>query len=162
VDSVTFQIVLNLDGPELEELLQIVTATSRIEGKLNQLLQLQEQIRMKIEDFQARLDTINTNTTASAAAAQSAATAAGNAATAAQTIKGTLDDLRTQIANAGLDATQEAALLASLDSAAAGTDAVRTAAEGIKAANTALDTYLQQVAAGPTEPAPVQVPEAIA
>lgn len=115
---------------------------SRVESKLDQLLAETGAIRMKLEDFQAKIDQINANTTASAAAATTAATVA-------QSIKTQLDDLREQIKGMGLTEEQEAALLQSLDSAAAGTDAVKTA-------NEALATFLQQTAASPTEPTPVE------
>jgi ABC-type transporter Mla subunit MlaD len=152
---VTIRLVISLE-PALQALFNATWPVSRVENKLEQLSEAIGAIRMKLEDFQARIDQINANTTASAAAATAAAASAGNAATAAQTIKTTLEDLRAQIANAGLDATQEAALFASLDSAAAGTEAVKTAAAGIQTANVALAGFLEQVAAGPTEPSPVE------
>lgn len=111
---------------------------------------------MKLEDFQAKIDAINANTTASAAAATAAATAAGNAASAANAIKGQLDALREQIKAMGLSEVDEAKLLESLDGAAAGSDVVKNAAVAIQSANESLATFLQQTAAGPTEPTPVE------
>lgn len=111
-------------GTDLGAVLQ--QSLQRIEGKVNQIMATEAQ-------FQDKLDQINANTTASAAAAQS--------------IKTTLEDLRDQIKNSGLTAEQEAALLAKLD--------------GPIATSAALKTFLEATAAGPVtipEPPPVELP----
>lgn len=95
-------------------------ALERIEQKIGALMATQA-------EFQAKIDNINANTTASAAAAES--------------IKTTLDALREQILGMGLSGEQEAALLAQLD------QPIATSA--------ALKTFLEATASGPvTEPEP--------
>lgn len=88
-----------------------------------------------LDEFQAKLDLINENTTASA-------TAAGHVAQTLTDLKAELDQALT---DAGLPADQEAAILAKLTAAADTT--------------TALRTFLEATAAGPSEPTPVPTPE---
>jgi H+/gluconate symporter-like permease len=153
------QVVITLDLSTFLELLQALGAKARIESKLDQLSDAIGVLSMKSEEFQAKIDQINANTSASAAAATAAATAAGAANAASQVIKGQLDALREQIKGMGLSEAEEAALFANLDSAAQGTATVAAASASIKTANEGLAAFLEQTAAGPTEPAPVPVPE---
>lgn len=106
-----------------------------IESRIETILQKQENIMATLADFQAKIDTINANTTASAEAAQAIAAA----------IAALKAEVAAAIANAGLTADQEATLLGKFDPLIEG--------------STALKTFLQATAATPgNEPAPVPVP----
>lgn len=104
----------------LSSLRETLNVLNQLKGNINTIMATQA-------EFQAKIDQINANTTASAAAAQS--------------IKAALDDLRAKVANMGLSADQEAAIFAALD--------------GPANTSAALKTFLEQTAAGPTEPPPV-------
>jgi anti-sigma factor ChrR (cupin superfamily) len=95
-----------------------------IEGKVNQLMATQA-------EWQAKLDQINANTTASAAAAQVVATK--------------LQELRDAVAASGLTGTEEANILGKIDE--------------ILPTTSALKTFLESTASGPvTQPEPEPVP----
>lgn len=116
---------------ELKELAPLIAGGSQGNGDIATIKGKVNQIMATLQDFQAKIDTINTNTTASAAAAQA--------------IAQQLTDLKNQISNMGLTAEQEAAIFAALD--------------GPISAGQALKTFLEQTASSPTnEPPPVEPP----
>lgn len=107
---------------------------SRIDSQLGEIRKTLENVMATQAEFQTKIDNINANTTASAAAAQS--------------IKTTLESLREEIKNSGLTQEQEATLLAALDGPIATSDALKT--------------FLEATAAGPVtgpEPTPVEPAE---
>lgn len=111
------------------------TETSSINDKLDQLIEIGENIMATLAEFQTKIDTINANTTKSAAAAA--------------VVVQRLVDLKEQLTNAGLPAAEEAAVLANLDVMIGTTES--------------LAAFLEATAAAPgPEPVPVPLPEPVA
>ena len=110
-----------------DQLTQVLGALAGIEDKENLIM-------ATLAEFQTKIDTINANTTASAAAAAGVAQI--------------LTDLRSQIAqalaDAGVPASDEANILGQLDTAVS--------------TSSALKTFLEATAASGTEPKPVPAP----
>ena len=145
------QLTLNLDASAVREIFQEINLstkgnhggdvqdTAAIHAKLDQLLARTQQIMASQQDFQARIDQINQNTSASAQAAQAIAANL-------QALKTQLDQVLT---DAGVPAAQEQQILDQL-SAAADTSGQ-------------LKTFLEQTASSTggnqPEPQPVPVPE---
>ena len=119
---------LVISVPELKELAEYIISgkgtLGNIERKIDAMARTQA-------EYEAKIDLINSNTTASAATAQA--------------IAAILTQLRADIANMGLSAAQEEAIFGRLDTAAT--------------ASGALKTFLEATAANPTtEPPPVEPP----
>lgn len=132
LDPRTIDVLQKLFGHSSEP-----TALERLEGKIDMVLQKESQIMAKEVEFQAKIDQINANTTASAAAAQRIADNDSG-------LKKQLDQVLT---DAGVPASVEDAILAKLDASAK--------------AGAALKDFLEATASTPvgtSEPAPVPVP----
>jgi len=135
--EIAWQLAILNEGSNMSSLEQQIRTLEYKIDRLTELVQVviqkEDQIMATEADFQAKLDIINSNTTASAAAAQALAKL--------------LNDLKATITDAGLSATKEAEVLAKLGAAAD--------------TSTALKTFLEATAAGGVvgpEPGPVPTP----
>jgi hypothetical protein len=111
-------------SPKLDELLE----------NTREILRRQETLMADISDFESRLQQIDTNTSASAAAAEAVKTI----------LEGLRSDVADAIRNAGITSEQEASILARFDQTIGTTGALRT--------------FLEQTAAGNSAPEPSPVP----
>lgn len=106
---------------------------NHLAGRIEVLIKQGEKLMATQAEFDAKIDTINANTTASAKAAEA--------------IVKIIEDLKATLKDAGLSAAKEAEVLAKLDLASSGTGALKT--------------FLEATAAGGVvgpEPAPVPTP----
>lgn len=129
----TFNITNHYHGQSEAQQNQLVALLGLVRGDLQTIIAKENLEMATLAEFQAKIDTINANTTASAAAAQQVA--ASLAALRAQ-----LDQVLT---DAGVPASVEADILAKLDTAAG--------------ASGDLKTFLEATASTPTGPEPPPV-----
>lgn len=120
----------HINGVGREEIQALAAKIDQLAGRVEIVIEKENRIMATEAQLQSKIDIINTNTTASAAAATALAKL--------------LEDLKASIKDGGLSAAKEDEILAKLTAAAD--------------TSTALKTFLEATASSSTEPTPVQPP----